>query len=263
VHAAEKAGRMSQQDWEAAYRRGIRDTVLQGNGRQAANDKLIWGRIGDIGYLNVLGMGRFSAGGDDGEDGAALAAGLDEALAAFQGARAVIVDVTNNHGGYDSHAHAIAARFAGRRSFAYTKVGYGARDVAPQPFFVEPSTSVRYLGPVYLLTSDVTLSAAEIFSLCMRALPNVVHIGGNTRGAFSDVIEKPFPNDWRLNLSAEIYRDPQGRSHEVHGLPPDVRREIFPPDDLAGGHARAVLALMDGIRRDDPTLKVMNSTPRH
>jgi carboxyl-terminal processing protease len=142
-------------------------------------------------------------------------------------------------------------------------VGYGARDVEPQPFYVEPSTGLRYLGPVYLLTSDVTLSAAEIFSLCMRALPNVVHVGGKTRGAFSDVIEKPFPNGWKLNLSAEIYRDPQGRSYEVRGLPPDVRREIFPPDDLAGGHARAVLALMDDIRRDDPALKVPNNSPRH
>jgi hypothetical protein len=29
-----------------------------------------------------------------------------------------------------------------------------------------------------------------------------------------------------------------------------VKREVFPPDDLTGGHARAVLDLMDDIRRD-------------
>ena len=34
----------------------------------------------------------------------------------------------------------------------------------------------------------------------MRALPNVVQVGGTTRGAFSDMIEKPLPNGWSLNL---------------------------------------------------------------
>ena len=32
-------------------------------------------------------------------------------------------------------------------------------------------------------------------------------------------------------------------------MPPQVKREVFPADDLTGGHARAVLALMDEIRR--------------
>ena len=156
---------------------------------------------------------------------------LDQAITAFKGARAVIVDVTNNHGGYDDVARHIAGRFADRRRLAYTKVGYGAQGVEPQPFHVEPSKRVRYLGPVYLLTSDVTLSAAETFALYMRALPNVVHVGETTRGAFSDVIEKPLPNGWKLNISAEIHLDPHGRSYEARGLPPQIRREVFPPDD--------------------------------
>ena len=191
----------------------------------------------------------------------AFHAALDQALTAFRGAREVIVDVTNNRGGTDGLAQQIAGRFAAGRRLAYTKVAYGARDVEPQPFHVEPSKRARYVGPVYLLTSDVTLSAAEVFALYMRALPNVVHIGGTTRGAFSDMIEKPLPNGWTLNLSAEIYRDPQGRSHEVRGLAPQVEREVFPPSNLTGGHARAVLALMDDIRRDDSSLKVLQNSP--
>ena len=107
----------------------------------------------------------------------------------------------------------------------------------------------------------MTVSAGEAFALYMRALPNVVHVGGTTRGAFSDMIEKPLPNGWTLTLSAEVYRDPQGRSYEVRGLPPQVKREVFPPSDLTGGHARAVLALMDEIRRDDTRLKVSHNSP--
>jgi carboxyl-terminal processing protease len=77
----------------------------------------------------------------------------------------------------------------------------------------------------------------------------VVHLGETTRGAFSDQVDKPLPNGWLLVLSAEIYRDPQGRSYEVSGLPPQLERQVFPPDELIGGHARRVLALMDEIRR--------------
>ena len=95
------------------------------------------------------------------------------------------------------------------------------------------STSSRpnrraFLGPVYLLTSDVTLSAGEVFALYMRALPNVIQVGGNTRGAFSDMIEKPLPNGWTLSLSAEVYRDPQGQSYEAQGLPPQRKFRGIP-----------------------------------
>jgi carboxyl-terminal processing protease len=51
-------------------------------------------------------------------------------------------------------------------------------------------------------------------------------------------------------LPGEIYRDPQGQSYEVRGLPPQRRFEVFPPDDLFNGHARRVLMLMEEIRRE-------------
>ena len=246
--------RTAMQAWVAAYHRGVVDVVLQGKGRSAARDRMFWGRVGDIGYLNLTSMAGFSQ-GLPGGDTSALDAALDEAMAAFDGARAVIVDITYNRGGYDGVAQHIAGRFTDGRRLAYTKIGFGAQGVEPQPYHVEPSERARYVGPVYLLTSDITLSAAEIFTLYMRALPNVVHIGDTTRGAFSDMIEKPLPNGWTLQMSAEVYRDPQGENYEVRGTPPRVKREFFPADDLTGGHARAVLALMDEIRREVPAIK--------
>jgi carboxyl-terminal processing protease len=237
--------------WQKAYRRGVLDVVLQGKGREVANHRLIWGRAGDIGYLNLLTMERFSAGaGRPPDDATELDAALDDTMAAFKDARAVIVDISNNDGGFDSLAQRIAGRFADHPRLAYTKVAIGAHDVAPQPFEVAPSTRARYLGPVYLLTSDITLSAGEVFALYMRALPNVIHVGEITRGAFSDTINKPLPNGWTLILPGEIYRDPKGQSYEVRGLPPQRAFEVFPRDDLFGGHARRVLALMDDIRRE-------------
>jgi len=252
LRAAANGGgaRAAERKWRDAYERGILETVLQGKGRQTANGRLFWGRAADIGYLNLRSIAGFTESGSD--DRIMLDTVLDQAMTAFRGARAIIVDLSNNRGGYDGLAQHIAGRFADERKLAYAKIAFGAHGVEPQPFHVEPSKRVRYVGPVYLLTSDVTVSAAEILALYLRALPNVVHVGGTTRGAFSDMIEKPLPNGWTLTLSAEIYRDPQGRSYEARGLPPQREFEVFPEGDLTGGHARRVLALMDEIRREVP-----------
>jgi carboxyl-terminal processing protease len=231
--------------WRQAYRQGILETVLQGKGHETANRRVLWGRVGDIGYINLLAMGGFSANNTGGR--AAADAVFDQAFAAFDGARAVIVDVSANTGGSDAFALHVASRFADRPRLAFTKIGVGAQGIDPQPLYVEPSPRSRYLGPVYVLMSDVTVSAGEIFALAMRAMPNVVLVGGPTRGAFSDAIDKPLPNGWKLNLSAEDYRDPEERSYETKGLPPHIARDVFPRHDLSRGHARLVLSLMKEI----------------
>jgi carboxyl-terminal processing protease len=239
-----------EEDWQEAYRKGVLDVVLKGRGRETANNRVLWGRVGDIGYLNVLTMERFSSSKRrPPDDTVALDAALDDALAAFRGARAVIVDVSNNDGGFDSLAQHIAARFADVPRLAYTKIAVGAQGLEPQAFDVVPSPRARFLGPVYLLTSDITLSAAEVFALLMRALPNVVHVGETTRGALSDTTNKPLPNGWMLVLPTETYRDADGVDYEVRGVPPQRPFAVFPPDDLYRGHARRVLELIDDIRR--------------
>jgi carboxyl-terminal processing protease len=242
-----KDPRARERRWFRAYRRGIRQAVLERKAHKGVEGRVIWGRAGDIGYLNVLDL-------EAPEEDSAFDDALDRAIASFQSARAVIVDISRNLGGEDRIGQRIAGRFAAVPRFAYTKVAFGARGVEPQAFFVEPSEGPRYLGPVYLLTSDVTLSAGEILALFMRSLPNVVHVGESTRGAFSDEIEKPLPNGWTLELSGEVYRDPDGQDYETKGLPPQVRRDVFPADDPLQGHARCVLSLMDAIRRDDPDI---------
>jgi carboxyl-terminal processing protease len=234
-------------EWMPAYRRGISAIVLKSSGHAIGNQRLYWGRVGEIGYLNVLSMEGLSS-RDESGDKAVLDAAMDQANAAFEGARAVIVDVSYNLGGFDGVSRHIAGRFADDRRLAYTKVAFGARDVEPQPFYVEPSKRSRYLGPIFLITSDVTVSAGEIFTLLMRALPHVVHVGETTRGALSDMVNKPLPNGWLLNLPAEVYRDPAGRWYEVTGIPPQVQAEVFPADHLASGHALRVLNLMARIR---------------
>lgn len=246
VHAADPAG--DEKAWLQAYREGILTQVLQGRGRQAANNRIFWGRVDDIGYLNLVTMGAFARNAAP-DDPRPLDAVLDEALTAFAGAKAVIVDVSNNRGGYDTISQRVAARFAEQPRLAYSKVAVGAK-APPQPLGVEPASGPRFTGPVYLVASDVTVSAGETFALMMKALPNVKQVGGTTRGAFSDQLPKPLPNGWVMALPAELYKGPSGEDLEGRGLAPDIPLAVFPESDLMGGHAGAIQGLIEKIRQD-------------
>ncbi len=228
--------------WSHQYRDGI-VALLDGGGHQVANRRILWGRIGRVGYINIVTMGAFSS--KSASDGTAeLDAALDDALTAFQGLPGVIVDVTNNRGGYDVISLRIAGRFADRRRLAFEKQAIGAK-VPFQPFHVDPSASVRYLGPVTLLTSDVTVSAGETFTLAMRALPNVRHAGRRTRGALSDQLAKPLPNGWILTLPAETYRATDGHMYEGVGITPN-----FTTKNIERNHAAAVVQLAKCMETD-------------
>lgn len=245
VHAVDPEG--SEKAWLQAYRDGILTRVLAGKGRQAANNRIFWGRADDVGYLNVVTMGAFARNAAP-DDPRPLDAVLDETMTAFAGARAVVVDVSNNRGGYDTISRAIAGRFTDQPRVAYSKVAVGAK-AAPQTVAVEPASGPRFTGPVYLVTSDITVSAGETFGLMMKALPNVKQVGGATRGAYSDQLPKPLPNGWAFALPGELYKAPDGRDLEGRGLAPDMPMVLFPQDDLSGGHAKAIEGLMAEIRR--------------
>lgn len=244
VLAADPAG--GEKAWLAAYREGILSQVLEGRGRQTANNRIFWGMAGDVGYINIVTMGAFARNAAP-DDPRPLDAVLDEALSAFAGAKALIVDVSNNRGGYDTISQRVAARFTDQPRVAYSKVAVGAK-AAPQPVRVEPAAGARFTGPVYLVTSDVTVSAGETFTLMMKALPHVTQVGGTTRGAFSDQLPKPLPNGWALALPAELYKGSKGEDLEGRGLAPDVPLAVFPEGDLSDGHAKAISGLIQKIR---------------
>ncbi|ESQ76117.1 S41 family peptidase [Asticcacaulis sp. AC402] len=240
----------AQKAWLRGYRDGILNDILLAQGHHVGNKRVFWGVNGDIGYINIMTMGAFDSEAEDYDTGV-LDTILDEAMSAFQGQRAVIVDLGNNRGGYDRVAQAIAPRFANEQRLAYTRGPAGSPQTEPQAVYTVPSERSRFLGPVYVLTSDITVSAGETGVLQLKALPNVVQVGTTTRGALSDQIVKPLGEGWEVTMSAEIYRDPSGFVPEGKGIAPDVVLDLYGPQ----GHAAAVLGLMERIRVGDPSLK--------
>ncbi|HEY1014248.1 MAG TPA: S41 family peptidase, partial [Herpetosiphonaceae bacterium] len=229
------------------------ESPLAGEPLPAANERLWYGRLASgAGYLAVLQMGGFAEDEEAGlaDELAALDAGLDQALAALDGASAMIIDLRYNPGGDDAFGLAIANRFADRRRPAFSKQAFQRGELTPAyDVELEPAAGRRFAGPVAVLAGPLTTSAAEATCLMFRALPHARLVGAPTRGILSDALEKRLPNGWEFTLSNEIYRSPAGEAFEGAGVPPHVATAAGPPasvDERFGRDIRAAAALLAG-----------------
>ena len=248
---------------EGAWLNGLVDQLFNAvldPGAELIADRVIVGEITPksgqpIGYIQIFTMGGFTQEHTPGTiewsqaELAALADMLDDALTRFADHQAVIVDLSNNRGGYDAVTRAIAARFTDEAFLGY-RVSVPGIPEADEDYPITPHDGVRYTGPVYLMTSDVTVSGGEITTMMMRTRPHVIQVGGTTRGAFSTPLAKPLPNGWYLELSNEVFEDGEGQVFEGRGIPPAIPFDIYPEDAPVAGHRAAIERVVGLIEAD-------------
>ncbi|MEM6334968.1 MAG: S41 family peptidase [Bacteroidota bacterium] len=231
-------------DWYFGSRRRIRSELLNDSSRTTFGGNVFWGRIGQTGYINVAGMSGFK--NEDSEtfyDQIENVHGMmDDILTDLADTDAIIIDVMLNQGGFDEIGLAIAQHFANHPTPGVTKYAGNAEADTRQTMVIQPARGVRYLKPVYVLTSDVSVSAAETFTMYMRALPTVTHAGSTTRGALSDILFRPLPNEWLLELSNEVYLDAEDELWEARGIPPELPLTVF-AEKTPYGHLDAIAEL--------------------
>lgn len=147
---------------------------------------------------------------------------MDQVLDDLKQARDTIIDVRFNTGGYDFVSRRILSYFVSKQTRVYHKQtkfkdGWSKK----WHFYLHPNPR-RMPGRVFVLTSHITASAAEVFSLSAMHLKHVTLIGTRTRGILSDMYTIRLPNGWKITLSHQIYRDAKGKVYEQIGVPPDV-----------------------------------------
>jgi len=144
---------------------------------------------------------------------------LDHILKQTKGAAAYILDIRFNGGGKDDAALNILDHFiAERKQIGVKKAKLEKGFSKPTSIYIEPAT-ITFDGPLYLLTSHRSASATEILTMAALSFDNVISIGSNTEGIFSDQLDKKLPNGWEYTLSNEIYEDMQGNDYESIGIP--------------------------------------------
>lgn len=192
---------------------------------ESALDNFFWYITEDnIGYLLITSMAEFSEEGLDEQVDFELVTQLMEIIMAdLIQVDGLIIDVRLNNGGFDLVSHAIAKHFFTDETLVYRKQARlhdtrtALRDVT-----IKPADTLNFTGPIALLTSHNTGSAAEIFTLIMRERANTLFIGEPTAGALSDVLEGRVASPIHFGLSNEWYLTPDGTWFERQGIPVDI-----------------------------------------
>ena len=243
---------------ERLWNEAIANDLLAKRGRSAGKGRIRYGMLGeDVGYLAFRELEGFGDEEDMEDDLDIAEDALDDAMALFSGAKAIILDVSLNPGGYDAVARLIAGYFTASPFHGYSKRAVDDETSEPQRVIIHPNEGTVFTGPVYVISSDVTLSAAEVLVLAIRALPNVVHVGGSTRGSLSDTLRKKLPNGWMLSLSNEAYLDTDGLLWEGLGIKPDIALDLFLADG-SGEQYPSVIRKLAAFARSAPPMGSQN-----
>jgi carboxyl-terminal processing protease len=214
---------------------GSIESRIYGEGATLTGNELVAYRTlqNRVGYVFVPSMGGFAEA--PAEDVELSGRAMDEVVAAFRDLDGVIVDVRFNGGGSDAISLALASRFADQRRLAFafeTRDGDGW--TPRRNYYVERGGPAQFTKPVVVLTSKLSVSAAETFTLAMRALPHVTVVGETTSGGLSNMMLRNLPNGFGFSLPFERVFAPDGTVYEGIGLAPDVA-QAFDPVAFVGG----------------------------
>ena len=162
---------------------------------------------------------------------------LDEVLLHLMVCEGLIIDIRGNGGGDLTNADMLAARFCQEKTLVgYTqhKTGPGHNDFSPlEPHYIEPSKNIRWHKPVVVLTNRHVFSAANEFTMYMKALPMVKVVGDRTGGGAGMPFSSSLPNGWSVRFSAVPTFDAQRRSTEF-GIDPDYNVGLADEDFKRG-----------------------------
>jgi hypothetical protein len=175
-----------------------------------------YGRISaDIGYIQISTF----EGGDIVND-------VDAALSGLKGVQSMVIDLRNNDGGLLDNATGAASRFAqNRTTAAYVRYRNGPAHTDFTKYIeqqVLPAGPSRFTGDIYLLTSRNTISAAELFVMCMHSLGKTTVVGDTTAGETGSPFARELQNGWSYQFPESIEYTLAGDAFEDVGLPPDI-----------------------------------------
>ena len=162
---------------------------------------------------------------------------LNEALMHMILCQGLIIDIRNNSGGLLTNAEKLAARFCQEKTlvgYYQHKTGPGHSDFSKlEARYLEPSANIRWNKPAIVLTNRHVFSAANEFSVYMKALPNVRLVGDHTGGGAGMPFSSSLPSGWSVRFSAVPMYDAQGQSTEF-GIDPDYNVQQTDADFARG-----------------------------
>ena len=236
----------------------IEKQYLRGGLRDFCGKQLQFGMLNSsVGYLRIHSFSGYSEDKEFAKQLEALENALDAIFKDAAKWTGLVIDVRINGGGSDVFGISIASRLATQEYLAYSKVTRNEihdpdHRTPPQPVIVHISRRPGFRGPVVLLTSADSVSAAETFTMAvLDRQPHVIRVGANTQGVFSDVLGRKLPNGWSFGLPDEVYLTKDGKAFDGPGVPPDIDVPIFPAEDLANSRDSALNKALELLASKD------------
>ena len=132
-----------------------------------------------------------------------------------QGARAFVIDLRDNPGGYLSQAVGLASLFMSSGNVVEVKTvdGQSAKTASGQPVFS---------GPVVLLVNKNTAAAAEVVAAALKESQRATLVGTTTMGKGSVQVLHELTFGGALRYTAAYYLTPEGRDIDQVGVTPEV-----------------------------------------
>ena len=176
----------------------------------------------------------------------------------FKHAKAYIIDIRDNIGGYSGPIQVMAERFTDQNRLFAIKRWRSTKSYnqfsEPEYLYLTADAHPQYSNiPVVLLVNRNTQSAAELFTFMMGTLPNVTIVGDTTMGIFSDTYVDHLPNGWEYRISITKTTDHNGKWLEDIGIAPDVFCDNS-KEDLENGKDKVLDLAIELIQEDENIL---------
>jgi carboxyl-terminal processing protease len=164
---------------------------------------------GDIGYVWVTAFGK----GTPSEFDTAISRMKDE------GARALVLDLRNDGGGYVDSALTISSRFIANKALVTVE------ERGQHATTIEADNQASIALPVTVLVNQYTASASEITAGALQDDGIGELIGTKTYGKGVMQTLTPLPDGAAIKITTAHYLTPRHRDINLRGIDPDVRIE--------------------------------------
>lgn len=227
-------GRLYEEAYLVELLPAIKKRLTDGNDfRRTGNGLILYGRMGtSTGYINILSASGYSHDGNE-DELTIINKSMDEIVNYLSGCTKIIVDNRFGDGGHDFLMLEVASRFANEKTLIGTKKAVNDMSYTKsRELYLNPNGKKCFNNnETLLLNSPLTVSASEVLTLSLRALPNTRIIGMDTMGCLSNTLMKMLPNGFTYTLSNEIYKSHDGYIFENSGtlgkgIKPDIPVDI-------------------------------------